>query len=68
MLFILGILMATATTTKFAKCSPGTREEIVVKDPPSSEASSTASSDSSDGEKEVGLDDFDFLKTIGRII
>lgn len=41
------------------------RQESLPKEPPPSVDSSTAS-DSSDGEKDLALEDFEFMKTIGK--
>ncbi|XP_046676777.1 uncharacterized protein LOC124364968 [Homalodisca vitripennis] len=54
-----GNLMASS---KVVRC---TRQESLPKEPPPSVDSSTAS-DSSDCEKDLVLEDFDFLKTIGK--
>lgn len=50
-------------SSKVVRC---TRQESLPKEPPSSVDSSSTTSDSSDGEKDLVLDDFDFLKTIGE--
>lgn len=48
-------------SSKVVRC----RQESLPKDPPSSVE---ASSDSSDGEKDLSLDDFEMIKTIGEFI